>query len=61
MFWHLLQGQVIGRQAYRIPSISAAEWEEQRALFDEKTGIVWPNAESSARAGFTREYFVNQF
>ena len=61
MFWHLLPVQVIGRQAYRIPSISAAEWEEQRALFDEKTGKVWPNAALSARAQFTREYFVNQF
>ena len=61
MFWHLLQGPVIGGQACRIFPISTAEWQEKRALVDEMTGRVWPNAEISARAKFTREYVVKQF
>ena len=61
MICHLLPAPVIGRQADRIPPISTAEWEEKRALFDEKTGSVWPNADLSARAKFTREYIVKLF
>ena len=61
MFWHLLPAPVIRRQAYRIPPISTAAWEEQRAFFDERTGRVWPNAELGARAKFTRENVMKQF
>ena len=61
MLWHLLPGPAVGGQAYRIPPISTAKWKEKRALFDEKTGRVGLNAESSARAKFTRGYVVKQF
>ena len=36
MCWHLLPRPVIGGQAYRIPPMSTAEWEEKRVLFDGK-------------------------
>ena len=39
---------------YRVPPFSTAEWEEKKALFDEKTGKVWRNAELSARAKLER-------
>ena len=45
MFWYLLPRPVIGRQAYRLLPMSTAEWEENKILFDEKTGITWPDAE----------------
>ena len=61
MFWHLLPGAVIGTQVFRVSPISTEEWEEKKDFFDEKTERIWPNAELSARAKFTREYVVKQF
>ena len=31
---------VIGGQAYRIPPLTTAAWEEEKILFDEKTGSI---------------------
>ena len=59
MFWHLLLGLVIGGQLCRVPPISA-EWEEKKVFFDEKTERIWPSAELSARAKYTREHVVEQ-
>ena len=55
-------GPVIGGQAYILPPMSTEEWEKKkRILFDDKTGRVWPNAELSERAKFTRECVLRQF
>ena len=61
MFWLLLPRPATGGQACRMPPISTAEWEEKRALFDEKRGRIRPNADFSARAKFTRECVVKRF
>ena len=61
MFWHLLPGLVIGGQVCRVPPISTEEWEEQKALFDEKTRSMWPNAELTAKTKVTRERVLKQF
>ena len=51
---------VIGGVAYRIPPLTMEAWEERTILFDEKTGRVWPNAESSERGKYTKEYVLRQ-
>ena len=61
MFWHLLPGLAIRGQACRIPPMSTAEWEEEKILFDEKTGRICPDAEISERAKFTRDCVLRQF
>ena len=61
MFWHLLPGPVIGGQAYKISPSTTPAQREKKTLFDEKTGGIWPNAELSERATYTREYFLRQF
>ena len=61
VLWHLLQGLVGGGKPYRIPPISTAEREEKRALFDERTRRVWPNAELNARAKSTKENVRDNF
>ena len=53
-FWHSLQGPVIGGQAYRIPPVTSAAWEEKKILFDEKTRRIATNAELSERAKNTQ-------
>ena len=60
MFWHFLQGLVLGGQTYRIPPMTTVAWEEKKILFDEKTMRMWPNAECE-RAKYTREYVLRQF
>ena len=45
----------------RVPPISTKKWEEKKALFDERTGRIWPNAEVSWRAKSAREFVVKQF
>ena len=37
------------------------KWEEKKALFDEKTRSMWPNADLNARAELTRERVVKHF
>ena len=51
---------MIGGQAYRIPPLTSAAWEDKKILFDEKTGSIWPNAELSERGKYTREHVLRQ-
>ena len=51
---------VIGGQVYRVPSISADEWEEKNIQFE--IGRAWPQqAQIGAVAGATRENVLKQF
>ena len=56
----IVSGAVIVGQTCRIVPFSAEAWQAKKALFDERTGRTWPNAQVST-SQITREYEIKQF